>query len=402
MLRSLQLIYKRLLEEVRLDHYRFLYEQFSLSDRLTGLVGPRGVGKTTLLLQVIKNQFTDKQNVFYFSADHIYFEKVSLYAFMEELYLSDGIDTFFIDEIHQYKNWSQEIKNIYDGFPSIKIVFSGSSSLELVKGSHDLSRRAKMYYLPGMSFREYLNMQTNSQIPVILFDEMMEKHQRYDQILLDVPRIKGHFNDYLRQGFYPFYRENPLSYHEKILEVIDNTIYEDIANFYNLKTANLHHFKKILSFLTSVPPGTISVHNLSKNLSIDDKTATNYLTILNETGLINLIYPLGSGNQLLRRPEKIFLNNTNLQFAIEGEISAKIDVGTIRELFFIQALSQSGHHIFNCDKGDYSVDGYTFEIGGKNKSTRQIKEVKKSFLVKDDILVSRSREIPLMLMGFLY
>lgn len=400
--RSLQLIFKRLLEEVKLDHYRFLYEQFNLNDRLTGLVGPRGVGKTTMLLQVIKNQFADQPNVFYFSADHIYFEKVSLYEFIEELYLSDGIDTFFIDEIHQYKNWSQEIKNIYDGFPSIKIVFSGSSSLELVKGSHDLSRRAKMYYLPGMSFREYLNMQTNSQIPVIHFDELMANHQRYDQLLLDVSRIKGHFNDYLRQGFYPFYRENPLSYHEKILEVIDKTIYEDIANFYNLKTANLHHFKKILSFLTSVPPGTISVHNLSKNLSIDDKTATNYLIILNETGLINLIYPLGSGNQILRRPEKIFLNNTNLQFAIEGEISAKVDVGTIRELFFIQALSQSGHHIFNSDKGDYSVNGYIFEIGGKNKSTRQIKDIEKSFLVKDDILASSKREIPLMLMGFLY
>ena len=402
MLRSLQLIYKRLLAEVRLDHYRFLYVEFNLKDRLTGLVGPRGVGKTTLLLQVIKNQFADKPNVFYFSADHIYFEKVSLYEFMEELYLSDGIDTFFIDEIHQYKNWSQEIKNIYDGFPSIKIVFSGSSSLELVKGSHDLSRRAKMYYLPGMSFREYLNMQTNSQIPVIHFDELMENHQRYDQMLLDVSRIKGHFNDYLRQGFYPFYRENPLSYHEKILEVIDKTIYEDIANFYNLKTGNLHHFKKILSFLTSVPPGTISVHNLSKNLSIDDKTTTNYLTILNETGLINLIYPLGSGNQILRRPEKIFLNNTNLQFAIEGEISSKVEVGTIRELFFIQALSQSGHHIFSSDKGDYSVDGYTFEIGGKNKTMRQIKDIEKSFLIKDDIIVSSKREIPLMLMGFLY
>ena len=402
MFRSLQLIYKRLLDEVSLDHYRFLYEQFSLSDRLTGLVGPRGVGKTTLLLQIIKNKFTDKQNVFYFTADHIYFDKVTLYAFMEELYLSDGIDTFFIDEIHQYKNWSQEIKNIYDGFPAINIIFSGSSSLELVKGSHDLSRRAKMYYLPGMSFREYLNMQTNSQIPAIKFDDLMANHQRYDKLLLDIPRIKGHFNDYLRQGFYPFYRENPLSYHEKILEVIDKTIYEDIANFYNLKTVNLHNFKKILNFLTSVPPGTMSVHNLSKNLSIDDKTATNYLTILYETGLINLIYPLEGGNLGLRRPEKIFLNNTNLQFAIEGVIGSKIDVGTIRELFFIQALSQSGHKIFNSKKGDYSVDGYTFEVGGKNKTTQQIKDVEKSFLVKDDILASRSREMPLMLMGLLY
>ena len=402
MLQSLRLIYKRLLEEVTLEHYRFLYEQFSLNDRLTGLVGPRGVGKTTLLLQIIKNQFKDRSHVFYFSADHIYFDKITLYAFIENLYLTEGIDTFFIDEVHQYKNWSQELKNIYDGFPSIQIIFSGSSSLELVKGSYDLSRRAKMYYLPGMSFREYLNMTTHSHIQKITFDELMKNHQQYDDVLLKTKKIKGHFNDYLRQGFYPFYRENPLSYYEKLLEVIDKTIYKDIANFYNLKTGNLHHFKKILNFLASIPPGTISVHNLSKNLSIDDKTVTHYLTSLYETGLVNLIYPTESGNQGLRRPEKIFLNNTNLQFAIEGNISNQVEIGTIRELFFIQAISQAGKKIFHSKKGDYSVGDYIFEVGGKNKTTKQIQGLEKAFLVKDDILVSSAKEIPLMLFGFLY
>lgn len=388
--------------ELRFEHYRFLYANFSLKDRLTGLVGPRGVGKTTLLLQVIKNQFKDKTTVFYFSADHIYFDKVTLYAFIEELYLTDGIDTFFIDEVHQYKNWSQELKNVYDGFPSIKIIFSGSSSLELVKGSYDLSRRAKMYYLPGMSFREYLNITTNSHIEKISFDNLMNDHQKYDNILLETKKIKGHFNDYLQQGFYPFYRENPLSYHEKLLEVIDKTIYEDIANFYNLKTANLHYFKKILNFLASVPPGTLSVHNLSKNLSIDDKTVTTYLISLYETGLVNLIYPAESGNPGLRRPEKIFLNNTNLQFAIEGNIATNIEIGTIRELFFIQAVSQAEQKVFHSKKGDYTVGEYTFEVGGKNKTTQQIQGINKAFLVKADILLSGPREIPLMLFGFLY
>lgn len=402
MLRSLQLIYKRLLGDVSLEHYRFLYDQFNLKDRLTGLVGPRGVGKTTMLLQIIKNHYPDAHNVFYFSADHIYFDKVTLYAFIEELYLSEGINIFFIDEIHQYKNWSQEIKNIYDGFPDIKIVFSGSSSLDLVKGSYDLSRRTKMYYLPGMSFREYLNMKINSRYEPIIFSDLMANHQKYDATLLDIPKIKGHFNDYLRQGFYPFYRENPLSYHEKILEVIDKTIYEDIANFYNLKTANLHLFKKILNFLASVPPGTINVHNLGKNMFIDDKTVMNYLTNLYETGLLNLIYPAEGGNQGLRRPEKIFLNNTNLQFAIEGTIGSKIDVGTIRELFFIQAVSQAGKEVFHSKQGDYLVDDFIFEIGGKNKTAKQIQGVENGFLVKDDILSSRRREIPLIMMGFLY
>lgn len=267
MVPSLQFIYKRLLEEISLDHFRFLYHQFNLADRLTGLAGPRGVGKTTLLLQVIKTKLAHRRDVFYFSADHIYFDKVSLYEFIEELYLSDGIRFFFIDEIHQYKNWSQEIKNIYDGFPDVHIIFSegvakgsegsrfvsrsgpvrdeydrstagtkidpsepfatpssGSSSLELVKGSYDLSRRAKMYYLSGMSFREYLTMETGRQLDIIPFSDLMANHQHYDSMLVNVPRIKGHFNDYLRQGFYPFYRDNPLSYHQKLLEVIDKTI----------------------------------------------------------------------------------------------------------------------------------------------------------------------------------
>lgn len=402
MLKSLQLIYQRLLADVSLTHFRFLYSEFNLQDRLTGLIGPRGVGKTTLLLQYIKLNFVDKTKVFYFSADHIYFDKVTLYAFMEELYLTEGVTTFFIDEIHQYKNWSQELKNIYDGFPAIQLVFSGSSSLDLIKGSYDLSRRAKMYYLPGMSFREYLNIETNSQVDTITFSDLMQDHRQYDEMLLTIPKLKGYFNDYLRQGFYPFYRENPLSYHEKILEMIDKTVFEDIANFYNLKTGNLHQFKKILIFLSGISPGTVSVHNLSKNLSLDDKTATQYLSYLAETGLLNLIYPHESGNSGLRRPEKIFLNNTNLYYALEGQLSSKIEVGSIRELFFVQSILNSGDVVFHSKQGDYKVGEYTFEIGGKNKTTRQIQGVEKSFLVKADILSSRQREIPLILFGFLY
>lgn len=402
MIKSLQLIYQRLLAEVNLTYFRFLYSEFNLHDRLTGLIGPRGVGKTTLLLQYIKLNFTDKTKVFYFSADHIYFDKITLYAFIEELYLTEGVSTFFIDEIHQYKNWSQELKNIYDGFPSIKLVFSGSSSLDLIKGSYDLSRRAKMYYLPGMSFREYLNIETNSQLPAITFDALVQNHRQYDEMLLAIPKLKGHFDDYLRQGFYPFYQENPLSYHEKILEMIDKTIFEDIANFYNLKTGNLHQFKKILIFLSSIPPGTVSVHNLSKNLSLDDKTATQYLSYLYETGLLNLIYPYESGNSGLRRPEKIFLNNSNLYYALEGQFSSKIEVGSIRELFFVQSILNSNAVVFHSKQGGYKVREYTFEIGGKNKTAQQIQGIEKSFLVKADILSSRQREIPLMLFGFLY
>ena len=402
MRQTLNMIFKRLLNSVSLESRRFLYDHFLLDDRLTGLIGPRGVGKTTLLLQVIKTQFKDLSRVFYFSADHIYFDQVTLYHFIEESYLVDGVDTFFIDEIHKYKNWSQELKNLYDGFPQIKIIFSGSSSLDIKKGSYDLSRRAKIYHLPGMSFREYLSMHAKHSIEKVPFDALVENHQRYDDLLMSVPKIKGHFNDYLTQGFYPFFKENSLSYYEKLLNVIEKTVYEDIANFYHLKTENLHHFKKILNFLASIPPGNINVHNIGKNLSIDDKTIMNYLHKLQETGLVNLIYPMESGNVGLRRPEKIFLNNTNLQYVIQGDLASTFDVGTVRELFFIQAFRGANINVWHSKKGDYLVGGKVFEVGGKNKNKKQIKDVENSFLVKADIMIGSKREIPLMLMGLLY
>lgn len=402
MLDSLRLIFQRLIDEVNMAHYRFLYDKFNITNRLTGLIGARGVGKTTLLLQFIKNNLLANSNVFYFSADHIYFSSTSIYEFIENLYLTEGITIFFIDEIHKYKNWNQELKNLYDGFPKIKIIFSGSSSLDLVKGTYDLSRRAKLYFLPGLSFREYLNFETDSSHQAILFTDLLKNTRAYDTMLSNIPKIKGHFQKYLQQGFYPFYIEDKLSYYEKILQIIDKTIYEDIANFYNLKTVNLQHFKKMLNFLASIQPGNMNVHSLSKNLSIDDKTVTQYLVSLEETGLINLIYPDGRGNVILRRPEKIFLNNTNLQYALEGNIGSPIEIGTIRELFFVQATKNANLAIFHNKTGDFQINELIFEIGGKNKTRRQVKGDESAFLVKDDILISRQKEIPLLYFGFLY
>jgi predicted AAA+ superfamily ATPase len=401
MLDSLILIYHRLIDATSLDFYRYLYTSFNTNDRLTGLVGARGVGKTTLLLQYIKNNFPDGQQAFYVSADHIYFDQVTLYAFVEELHLTRGITYFFIDEIHKYKNWDQEIKNLYDGFPSIHIIFSGSSTLDLTAGSYDLSRRAKMYHLFGMSFREYINLNTRSNILPFTFKELIEDPTRYDASMALIPTLKTHFQAYLQRGFYPFYQENPLSYYEKLLQIIDKTIYEDIANFYQLKTGNLHHLRKLLKFLVTIPPGNMSVHNLAKNLSIDDKTVMTYLHALQQTGLINLIYPDAIGNQLLRRPDKVLLNNTNLQFALVGKLDADIDIGNMRELYFVQAIKSSGQEIFYSDVGDYIVAGKIMEIGGKNKTRRQVKGLD-AILVKDNIATAQLNTIPLHYFGMLY
>ncbi len=401
MLSTLTLVFHQLIARTELKQHRFLFDSFNLRDRLTGLVGPRGVGKTTLMLQYIKTHF-QLQDVFYVSADHIYFTQHTLYEFVVTLVQTENIKTFFIDEIHKYSNWSQELKNLYDGFPDLYIVFSGSSSLELVKGGHDLSRRAKWFHLPGMSFREYLNLNNQTNFPVISFDSLMNHHQQLDSLFIDIPKLKTHFQAYIQHGFYPFYYEQPLSYHEKLLAIIDKTIFEDIADFYNLKTTSLALHRKLLVYLASIPPGQVNTHNLARNLSVDDKTLLNFLNHLSMTGLITLLFPAEPGNAILRRPEKIFLNNTNLQYALEGRVQGAIDLGSIRELFFIQSLKQAGIEVFHSKQGDYTVLEHVFEIGGKNKTTKQIKHVHQSFLVKDDLLVSTKREIPLFYFGFLY
>jgi len=403
MLDSLQMIFERLIAETSMQYQRFLFQKFEMNHRLTGLIGARGVGKTTLLLQLIKHHYPLLQGVFYFSADHIYFKDQTLYRFIEELYLKQSITVFFIDEIHKYPNWNQELKNIYDGFPAIKIFFSGSSSLDLLKGSYDLSRRAVMYHLPGLSFREYLNFSLHSNYSAYGFTELMQNYRELTQKIASMSGLLGHFHAYLKQGFYPFFAEDPLTYYQRLLQVIDKTIYEDISQFYSLKTTNLRHMSKILNYLASIPPGEISTYNLGKNLSIDDKTAAHYLNMLGETGLVEIIYPRESGNQGLRRPEKVFLSNTNLHYALnEQRIIDSAALGTIRELAFIQSTQHAGLNVFHSKQGDYHIGEYTFEIGGKNKNRKQNVGLDNAFVVQDDNVAALKNTMPLWLFGFLY
>lgn len=402
MYNTLKLIFEQNINNTQLQHKRYLYPNFELQARLTGLLGARGVGKTTLLLQFIKENFPHPGPAFYFSADHISFSETKLYYFVEELYLKMGIRYVFIDEIHKYANWSQELKNLYDGFPDLYIIFSGSSSLDLIKGSYDLSRRAKLFTLSGLSLREYIYFETSTNLPTISLTDLLSKPENYNAMLANTPKLLGYFEVYLKHAFYPFYYESPLAYYEQLLRVIEKTIYEDIASFYNYKTTNLQNFKRILMFLASIPPGEANINNIAKNLFIDTKTVSQYLSSLEATGLVNLVYTAQSGNAILRRPNKIFLSNTNLQYALENTIATQIDLGTIRELFFIQSLRSANYEVFYSKQGDYQVLDSIFEIGGQNKTRQQIKGYDKAFLVKDDILLASTNVIPLLLFGFLY
>ncbi|MGD0664307.1 MAG: AAA family ATPase [Rhabdochlamydiaceae bacterium] len=389
--------YNRLIEEISLAKTRYLYSSFHTRNRLTGLIGARGVGKTTLMLQYIKNELYKQGKCFYFSADHIYFMGTTLLELVSNLYQHEGYQIIFIDEIHKYQNWNQELKNLYDAFPSLKIVFSSSSMLDLVKESYDLSRQTILFHLHGLSFREYLNFACDFDLKAISLETLLKEPPQ-----IDVPRLFSHFQDYLKHGYYPFVLEDVHSYYEKLTRVIDKTIYEDIANYYNLKTPSLHYFKKILTYLASIPPGELVIHNLAQNLGVDDKTAQHYLTILASVGLIREIYPIGSGGQRLRKPSKIFLNNTTIMHTLQQYLEQPISKGTERELFFIQSLQDAGVELFYSSEGDFQTMQVVFEIGGKNKTRRQIKEVKKpSYLVKDDILTPLKGEIPLFMTGFI-
>lgn len=395
-------IYHGLLTTVVIDKHRYLFDQIDLNSRLTGIVGARGVGKTTLMLQLIKQKMPSGSKAFYLSADNIYFQEKLLFQFIADLYRYENIDYFFIDEIHRYQNWDQELKNIYDSFPMIKIVFSGSSSIDLVKGSYDLSRRAKLHTLYGLSFREYLNFYHGLTQPTISFDNLINHPDQVANTLSELPMLLGHFKDYLANGYYPYYQEDTKGFYDKIHKSIDKAVYQDIANFYKLKTQNLVYFKRILNFLATIPPGEFSVNNLAKNLQIDNKTAHFYLEILNEIMLIRVIKIEAGGNKLLRLPTKVFIDNTTLLTALNSYLGEDLAVGSIRELFFLQSVANANLSVFYSSAGDYAIEDHYFEIGGKHKSHRQLKGKQNAFVVRDGILHPSLNILPLHLFGFLY
>lgn len=395
--------YFRLLKNTTYSTHRYLFDSFNIDSRLTGLVGPRGTGKTTLLLQFINERFEDKRQCLYLSLDNIYFTQIKLLDFVNELYEVDGVRYLFLDEVHKYPNWDQELKNIYDSYPDMTVVFSGSSSMDLTRGTYDLSRRGTLSRIGGMSFREYLEFKLETTIAAVGFDDLIHHPEQLVAQLSDIDRLRGHFLEYLDAGYYPFVFEDELNYHQKILNIIDKTIYEDISNFYNLKTENLINFRKILSYLATIPPGQLNRNSISKHIGLDNKTVENYLNILNETGLVCLIRENKAGSSLLKGKEKIFLDNSNIYKAIINEIGFDYNKGTAREIFFVKMMQNANENVYFSSVGDFQVQDYFFEIGGKGKSIKQIKDhLDKSFVVKEDILYPGRHEIPLHFFGFLY
>lgn len=393
--------YYRLLENTSTNRHRYLFDELSMSHRLIGIVGPRGTGKTTLMLQYIKEKIDSPDQAIYFSADHIYFSENSLFEFVSEQYELEGRRYFCIDEIHKYTNWNQELKNLYDSFPDMHIAFSGSSSIDLIQGSYDLSRRGLLYRLKIMSFREFLAFEKGVELPVYSLEEIQKNHRDICRTLPNQSELLKLFQEYVKRGMYPFYYEDKEHFSQRLLSLIEKTIYEDISCYFNLKTSSLPIMKKIVAFFATIQPGEVSLNTLAKSLKIDHKTVSSYLDILQSAGLLYKVGVDKSGAAMIRKAEKVFLHNPNIYDTILTELGHMGRAGTIRESFFLAMMDGAGLKPFYATTGDYVVKEEIYEIGGRNKDFKQVKDA--GFLVKDDIIIGAGkREIPLYLLGFMY
>lgn len=392
-----------LLDKLDIKFKRFLYNKIDFNQKLIGIIGPRGVGKTTLILQYLKEDYYKDDDVVYLLADTVLFKKGDLLNLAHEFYFKHGGRLMCIDEIHRYENWNQELKNIYDTLPELKIIFSGSSSLNLIKGKYDLSRRGITYNLAGFSFAEFLSFKHGIKTKLYTLNELIKNYKKISIELNKNKNILKYFNQYLVCGYYPFFYETNKRelYFQQINNIIDKIIYEDIASFYRLKTQNLIVFKQILHFLATISPGEISINKLADSLQKTHATISEYLEILYEASLVRFLTNNKTGHSLVRHAKKVFLDNTNLLKAISNNLGKKSDIGNMRELFIINHLQNSGYIPMYTINGDFLVGGYTFEIGGKSKNKNQIKNIKNSFLVLDDIIIADKNKIPLYLFGFI-
>lgn len=396
-------IYRRLLEEIKPAYYRKFYSDFKMDNRFIGVVGARGVGKTTFLLEYLRRHYGNSERGLYVSGDNLYFTDHTLFEISDQFVKLYGGELLVIDEVHKYRNWNQELKNIFDSYPNLKVLFSGSSSIDLIKGKYDLSRRIILRQMYGFSFREYLEFKTGNKYPVVSLKEIFETGSRLDKEIGATEKLLGYLYEYRKKGYYPtsYAIAGYDAFKDTLIGIMDKTIYEDITSFYALKTENLDILKKIVYFFATSEPGSISIHKLAKSLRKDHATITEYVQILRDTGILRFLLIDKNGHALIRNAEKVYLDNTNLLYAINETTGKKVHLGAERELFVVSCLEDAKYKVFYSKKGDLSADGYTLEIGGSKKPTVQLKNIQNSYVIKDDILYSSLNIRPLYLFGFL-
>ena len=390
---------------------RYFLDKYPLTSRFSIIIGQRGVGKTTTMIQKILSTNNDDiftKNALYVPVDHFIVGGRCIYEIAEEFYNLGGKMICF-DEIHKYAGWSGELKSIYDSLQKLTILASGSSAMEIQKGSHDLSRRAVVYPMTGLSFREYIDLAAEIKTESFVLKNLLEAHEKLSHDIITATERKNKkilalFKDYLQFGYFPYFTEfDDISmYYITLEQGIRTTIESDLLSIYpTLNGSSIKKIKKLLTVIAESAPFTPDLKRLKRIVEIgDERTLKNYLKYLEDGGVITSLTKSGSRLGSLEKPEKIYLNNTNQIYAISSK--GKENIGNIRETFFINMLSAM-HEVLAPKKGDFLIDNkYTFEIGGKNKSFKQIKDISNSFLAVDDIETGIGNKIPLWLFGFLY
>lgn len=400
MLEDLIQIHQEVMSSIPLEVKRYLYDLINWKSAGLCIVGDRGVGKTTMICQDLLERYQTPNRALYISADHVLVLSLGLVSIARD-YFAEGGEALYIDEVHKYPDWSLEIKNLLDTYKTRQIVFSASSSLDLNASKGDLSRRVVYHRLAGLSFREYLGLAHGIQFPVFTLDEILANHVALSSKFDAIP-ILSYFKDYLSHGYYPFFKEGIEDYAHKLNNVIEKVLFEDVAVVYNLKQSTLPILKRLL-WLVATSNGLIpNIDKISKNLGVSREMIYNCLDYLIHSGLLNEVLPAGKGNGLIRKPAKLYLNNSNLLTAIYGTLKLETDVGGIRETFFVNQLN-SKYKISLHEKGDFCIeDEWVMEIGGKNKNDYQVRHENHAYLVLDNLKVGFGRKIPLYLFGFLY
>jgi predicted AAA+ superfamily ATPase len=378
------------------EYRRFLYQQIDYDAKLIGLIGARGAGKTTLMLQYLASRMDEANEILYVSCDHPLVASVSLFE-LAEVFSRYGGKILAIDEIHKKTDFCVDLKNIYDFF-DIQVIFTGSSALSLEECQSDLSRRALVYRLPVLSLREYIEMKIDLRFEPLTLPELTQSHIRYAQKILRQIKPLKYYGEYIRQGAYPFVFEGEMSYAQRLIEIVHETLVYDLATIHHVSLTNIETLNKLLKVLCRSAPYTINYESISRETGIAKNTLKHYLLYLNRASLIRTIGGMSRGNTYIKKPDKIYLHNTNL-FDVLCE---QTQVGTIRETFFASQTAYR-HTLHYPPKGDFLVDElYTFEVGGPNKSFDQIKNIPNSYVVVDDTEIGFGNKIPLWLFGFLY
>ena len=386
----LQKNFDLVLRSVPVGFYRYMYARINWENRLLGLVGPRGVGKTTLVLQYALKELSRNETL-YVTADDLYFSKHTLLDLADE-FVRLGGKVLIIDEIHKYKEWSRELKLIYDYHADLKVVFTGSSILDITKGTSDLSRRAVMYQMQGLSFREYLQMFHQISLPVYSLDEILS-HQ------VEIPegfRPYAYFQSYLQKGYYPFAMED--DFEIRLQQVVRNTLETDILQFAEINVATARKLKQLLSIISQSVPFKPNMSSLATMINAGRNNLADYFLYMEEAGLIAQLRDDTGGIRGLGKVDKVYLDNTNLIHVL-GENEANI--GNIRETFFFNQL-RVNQDVITSSVSDFQIGKRTFEVGGKNKKQKQLQGVDDGFVVKDDIETGYMNVIPLWQFGLNY